>query len=836
MMLLLRTTFAFISFLLFYPLCAQAPLDLKKKQLSADKIAASPIIDGVLDEDIWQLATPAGGFVQNTPRPGEAASRESIVKVVYDDAAIYIAALLQEASPDSILRQMTERDKDGNSDWFGFFLDPYRDGINGFYFLVTAAGVQIDARITPTSVGDNGDYSVVRGEDRNWDAVWESEVQLRSDGWSVEMRIPYAAVRFPKGEEQLWHANFARSVRRLGEVSYWNEVDPQKNGFLNQAGYLTGIKDIKPPLRLQATPFVAVYGEHHYDRYAEDRVTMGRSINGGMDVKLGLNDAFTLDMTLIPDFGEAQSDNQVLNLSPFEVQFTENRQFFTEGTELFNKGNLFYSRRVGGKPLYYDAVSEQLADDEYIADNPQQTRLINATKISGRTKKGLGMGFFNATAARMDATIRNAEGESRLVETNPLTNYNIFVLDQNLKNNSYVNFINTTVLRAGAAYDANVTGMGFNINNKSNTYAVEGRATVSQLYHTDEVELGHAYNFGFRKSSGNFQFGVFHNLESATYNPNDLGILFANNESLFVGWMEYSRYEPFGAFNRGGIGMAHAYERLQDPSVFTGYGIDLWSWAQTKEMWSINLWSSLSPTGKYDYFEPRTPGRYFRVPAVGNVGFFVSTDNRKRFRLSANGNFTFFAEEGRNAIGVEVAPRYQASDKLILEWRLFSGIMKGDVGFVNRVEVEGAPSEIVFGRRNRRDVTNTATVNYAFSKNSSLSFRMRHNWSRVAYFSFDYLQEDGSLLPSFYSGIHDTNFNAFNIDMIYRWRFAPGSDLYLIWKDAILNFEEQSMWDYYDNVSRLFDNPQTNSLSLKIIYFLDYRSLSSRLNSSRRSH
>lgn len=211
---------------------AQAPLDVNKKQLPAQKTALGIQLDGTLDEPMWQLATPANNFIQNTPQPGKAATHNTEVRVFYDDAALYIGAIMYDARPDSILRQITERDQDGNTDWFGLFLDPYRDGINGFYFLVTAAGVQIDARITPLFEEDGGN-SLVRGEDRNWDAVWESEIQMLSDGWSLEMRIPYAAIRFPRGEEQLWHINFARSIRRWGEISYWNSVDPQTNGFLN---------------------------------------------------------------------------------------------------------------------------------------------------------------------------------------------------------------------------------------------------------------------------------------------------------------------------------------------------------------------------------------------------------------------------------------------------------------------------------------------------------------------------------------------------------------------------------------------------------------------------
>lgn len=152
-----------------------------------------------------------------------------------------------------------------------------------------------------------------------------------------------------------------------------------------------------------------------------------------MDVKYGISDAFTLDMTLIPDFGQAQSDNKVLNLSPFEVQFNENRQFFTEGTELFNKGGLFYSRRIGGTPLNYGKAYNNLQDGEEVVENPLAPQLYNATKISGRTAKGLGIGFFNATSGRTVATIRNSEGIERQVETDPLTNFNVLVFDQNLK-------------------------------------------------------------------------------------------------------------------------------------------------------------------------------------------------------------------------------------------------------------------------------------------------------------------------------------------------------------------------------------------------------------------
>ena len=144
--------------------------------------------------------------------------------------------------------------------------------------------------------------------------------------------------------------------------------------------------NIKPPLRLQFSPYFSTYVNHYpYNKPGIENTTT--SFNGGMDVKYGINQAFTLDVTLIPDFGQVQSDNHVLNLTPFEVKYNENRPFFTEGTELFNKGNLFYSRRIGGQPMHLYDVYNNISSDETVVRNPTESKLINASKISGRTQK-----------------------------------------------------------------------------------------------------------------------------------------------------------------------------------------------------------------------------------------------------------------------------------------------------------------------------------------------------------------------------------------------------------------------------------------------------------------
>ena len=295
---------------------------LSKRSFKANRIEIeAPIIDGKISDEAWLGAEVLSNFIQNTPIPKVKGTQKTEVRMIYDDEAIYIAARMYERNTDSIYNFLTERDDFGNADFFIAVFNPYKDGINGDGFAVTPSNVQIDIK-----------YSL-NDESNTWDAVWESATHIDELGWTVEMKIPYSALRFPETAVQEWGINFGREIRRNRERDWWSSGDPAVDGFLTQAGKVQGIKDIQPPTRLFFFPYASTYYEVNSSEGAPDN----SSINGGMDVKYGINDAFTLDMTLIPDFGQVRFDDQVLNLTPFEVQFDENRQFFTEGVELFNK-------------------------------------------------------------------------------------------------------------------------------------------------------------------------------------------------------------------------------------------------------------------------------------------------------------------------------------------------------------------------------------------------------------------------------------------------------------------------------------------------------------------
>ena len=222
-----------------------------------------------------------------------------------------------------------------------------------------------------------------------------------------------------KKSVQDWGIQFLRSVRRNNETTFWNPVNPNINGFVNQFGELKELTDIKPPLRL-IFPYVST-------EYAAHQKLLESNMNevlasGGMDVKYGINESFTLDATLIPDFGQVVSDNVVNNLTPYEVKFDEFRPFFTEGTEIFNKAGLFYSRRIGAMPSGYRDIIDLANNDPNIevVKNPSRTTLYNALKFSGRTNNKLGIGVLNAIGAPMYATIRNrASDEKSRLRPNP---------------------------------------------------------------------------------------------------------------------------------------------------------------------------------------------------------------------------------------------------------------------------------------------------------------------------------------------------------------------------------------------------------------------------------
>ena len=781
-----------------------------KKTLNIKRTNDAPKIDGVLDDSVWENAEIATGFTQFRPEMGvkPKAHQKTIVKMAYDDDAIYVSAYLYD-KPEDIQTQLTSRDNFGQSDFFTLVLNPNNDAQNDIQFFVFSSGTQADAVASPGN-----------GEDFGWSAVWDSAVKTVDDGWIVEMKIPYRALRFSK-DVKTWGLQFHRRFQVDNTQYTWNPLDRTKGNIGLYHGELKGIENIEPPTRLIFYPFASTVIDN-----------MNSPIYKlGLDVKYGVTENFTLDATLIPDFSQAAFDNVSLNLGPFEQTFGEQRQFFKEGVDLFNKGNLFFSRRVGSGPTGIELGE----NEEFTDDYPNEVKVLNAIKLSGRTKKGLGIGVFNAITEKTEATVKNTiTDESRRAIVEPFTNYNIFVIDQQFNGNSSISLVNTNVLREGHFRDANVTALVANISNKRNTYNIRGDIKMSNRNLESGIETGLSSFFRIGKSHGNFRYSFDHRFSNENFDINDLGLNFRNNFNDFGIDVNYRIFEPTEKLNNFFANFYVNYRRLYKPGTFTGTNLGLFIFGQTKKLMRFRSNINFEPGKQFDYFEPRDfdNKRYFVFKNIGSINGSVETNNNKLLSVELEGNVfhAFDSERDLFGYGISIEPSLRLSDKFRLNFEYSYRNQKGGRGFANNSN--DLDDEIVFGERDILTVENSLSGSYTFNPFHTVSVTFRNFWSTVTYDDNPYfLQDDGRLIEQASSfedlglGNSDVNFNTWNLDLNYTWQVGPGSFLTALYRNQLFNSGTNSEDNYLRSLGNLFGQDMNHIFSLRLQYFIDYNSI-----------
>jgi len=802
----MKNTLCIVS-LLF---CVSLSIAQEKKSLNIQRTSNPPKIDGVLDDDAWKGLEIANDFVQFRPEMGvpETAETRTEVKVTYDDDAIYFSAYLYD-DPSKIMSQFTSRDNFGQNDFFMLILNPNNDAQNNTMFVVFSSGTQADAVAT------------LNNEDFGWNAVWDSAVKINDDGWAVEMKIPYRALRFENQDIQTWGVQFHREFRRDRSRYTWNPIDATKGSTGLYHGELTGIENIEPPVRLNLYPFASGL----VNTFDGDTDT---DLNFGLDVKYGITENFTLDATLIPDFSQAGFDNLVLNLGPFEQTFSEQRQFFTEGVDLFNKGNLFFSRRVGGGP----SAEIELNENEDFVDYPNDIKVLNAVKVSGRTKKGLGVGVFNSITEKTDVTIKNSiTGATRQQTVEPFANYNIIVLDQQFNQNSSISLVNTNVLREGNFRDANVTALIADISNKRNTYNIDGQVKMSNLNLSDGTQTGYSSFFAARKTHGNLRYSFYHSYADTKYDINDLGLQFRNNFNNFGADVWYQTFEPSGKLNNYSINGYFNYRKLANPNTFTGTNFGFNYRAQTKNLNFYRFRLNIEPGKQYDYFEAREDGKFFIYENVVSAGGSFSSNYNKKFALDIEFNAATLFEDGRDLVSYEFEfrPRVRISNHFLLTYGLELNINNGSRGYASELN-----EEPVFGERNRQILENSISANYNFNPFHSLNLVFRNYWDTVRYddklftlLDTGRLSTNEGITTSDLDENPDVNFSTWNLDLSYSWQFAPGSFLTALYRNQLFNIDDNSNDSYRESLSTLFEQPIQHTFSLRLQYFIDYSNIKS---------
>ena len=780
----------------------------QKKVLQTKFISEKIEIDGKLEEPIWQSAAIASDFIMFEPDNGKPIpeNKKTEIRVLYDNDAIYIGALLNDENPEKILKEITQRDNFGTSDLFGVFINGFNDGQQDFQFFVNAADGQADCITTDTN-----------GEDYSWDAVWKSKAVITDKGWVVEMRIPYAALRFSAENKQTWGLNFFREIRRDRFKYTWNFIDSKLGTFTQQTGVLEGIENIKPPTRL----FLLPYSSFYVNANAAQK-TYG-TLKGGLDLKYGINDAFTLDMILIPDFGQTKYDDQILNLGPFEQQFNENRPFFTEGTDLFSKGNLVYSRRIGGNPINYPSPET----NEEIIDNPASVNLINALKVSGRTKNGLGVGILNAVTEKTFATIFNkSTQQTRKEVVEPLANYNVLVLDQRFRKNSSIAFVNTNVTRNGSFRDGNVTALVWDLNTKKNTYNLAGDFKYSYV-NSIEAKKGINSQLNFSETSGKFRYGVGADITTKDFDNNDLGINFETNYYSIYGNSSYRILNPTKYFNSFNARI-NAYSQFQkETGKIQSNNINVQINSNDKKNHYFGLGMDANPIETYDYYEPRATNRFVIRPTKIGGFIYISTNYNNPFAIDFNPSYAVFDEPGRNSYGFSVGPRYRFSDKLSLNYNFNFFRQNNNKGYIDSINDDmnaATPNTIVFANRNVITYSNTLSGKYALNSQMTFNIALRHYWSYAENKNALSLEQNGRLEDfTGYTANKNSSFYSWNADLSYTWWFAPGSQVSVLYRNNAGAFERNINKEFTNNVTNLLTNEALNHIfSISVRYFIDY--------------
>lgn len=324
--------------------------------------ASGPIvIDGRLDELSWEEAKPFGNFVQSKPNAGYPATEPTVVRLLHDADNLYIAAICYMSDADRITITSLERDYESlNSDAFGVAFDTFLDRSGSFMFFVNPKGAIRDAQ--------SFDDSRIR--DLAWDGILEVRTRIEETAWTVEMAIPWTALRFdPAKDEQIWGANFFRRVRHKDEDSFWAPIDRRNKVYtMSKAGTVRGLGQLKSGRNLQLKPFVRAANIGGSRPAQEDQ---GGNYDAGMDLKYGITSGLTLDLTYRTDFSQVEVDREQVNLTRFSLFFPERREFFVENSGIFTVSDaldrkfrtgastrdftFFHSRRIGltdgGRPI-----------------------------------------------------------------------------------------------------------------------------------------------------------------------------------------------------------------------------------------------------------------------------------------------------------------------------------------------------------------------------------------------------------------------------------------------------------------------------------------------------
>ncbi|PQB08312.1 hydrolase [Polaribacter filamentus] len=840
--------FAFSFFLVFLFLStstfSQEVLENKvpKRIYTTKKLTKTPIIDGDVFDEAWNVVEWSSDFTEKDPDEGTPPAFQTLFKVIYDSKYLYIAIRALDDQPSLIQQRLSRRDG-FVGDRVNVSIDSYHDKRTAFVFTTTAAGVKGEEIVTQN--GQNWDDS--------WNPIWYTDAKVDDKGWTAEMKIPFSQLRFGNAKEQIWGFNINRTIFRLQEKSLWQRIPNSQSGSISEAGELHGLIDLVPQKQLEIQPFTVL----QYDRYPAEAGNPFRDgsdfkINGGLDAKIGITNDLTLDLTINPDFGQVEADPGAIALDGFQIFFKEQRPFFVENKNIFDfefangRDNLFYSRRIGRNPHR----RANLSTGEY-SKEPINSTILGAAKFSGKTQNGWSIGLLESVTSNEYTEIREVNGKTRKEIVEPLTNFIVTRAQKDFnKRNSFIGGIFTATNRNldgnfselhKAAYTG---GLDFQHNWKNREFYFQGNVILSHVLGSKEaitetqqtlrhnfgrVDAGHVsidpnktsltgtggrIEIG-KQGGGNWRYDGGFIWRSPELELNDVGFLRQTDEMIQFFNLKYLWQVPTEIYRDIDLSLeqnsTYDFDGNHNSSEYKLEG---------KVNWINNWWTELGFGHKPVNYENAylRGGPRWRSPERNYVYFYFGSDKSKKMSFTLGYVDSKTKESVRDFKKYIFRMDYQPFDALSVSLNTEFEKVIDKSQYVDEADYNSV-KRYVLGTIDNQSLSTTLRLNYSLNPNFSIQLYGQPYISRGRYSDFKvvnnstassfnervsmYNQNEISLTNDIYNvdvnldGNIDYTFNKqdfsfvqLRANLVARWEYIPGSELFFVWARGGVTFDD----------------------------------------------
>ena len=839
--------FALYSAPLFAQRAAVVPVRATATNAGAARTSTPPIVDGRPDDPAWRDAPVIDQFLEYEPNTGAETRFRTEIRILYDDRYLYVLGRMYDPAPDSIISLLSRRDVRTESEQLKLVIDSYHDRRTAYQFVLNPAGVKRDFFVYNDQI-----------EDATWDGVWDGHASIDSLGWVAEFRIPFSQMRFADLDEHTFGFLAVRDVARTRQRISWPLFRRDVQGYVSQAGELSGIARIPRPRRLEVMPYAVTKNITRPDGPSAWAHPQENTV--GADVKWGLTSNLTVDATLNPDFGQVEADPAVLNLSAFEQFFEERRPFFLEGAGIFNHRTscedidtgcrgLFYSRRIGRSP--------QLGSQYFDPSNAAASRVLGALKLSGRLANGLNIGVLNAYTAQEQGSLgRTSE---------PAANYAVVRVLQDLNNGrTGIGVMLTAVDRALDAdtrdflrREAYTGGLDFRHRFSENRFeltasvsgsAIRGSAAAIAATQSDGVHRyqrrddGLEYDPTLTSLSGDAQrltiskfgggitrFQSVYQRFSPGFESNDLGFQLRADEQMFRNWFQVNLIEPTVLYRR-------LFMNFNTTSMWTTEGMPTqtglntnWHAELPNTHW-LHIGMSTTLPGTFDDRSARGGVAFRRSPSI--EAFFGWEGDRRPWWTPTLFTGIWRGDEwasrggwGEAGLQFRAGPRFNGSLGLNL-----SHTLNDSQWLQNYGDLASDTTHVTFAQLNQWTVGVTTRVNYTMTPNLSLQLYAQPFASVGDYTEWKELTDTpratryaDRFQP--YGGGADpggVNFKQLRTNTVLRWEYRPGSILFLVWQQGRDAFSQSPTgFNGRRDFGELFELHPNNTFLLKMSYWFN---------------